>query len=302
VGGYSRDVKVAVTGSSGLIGSALLPALAAAGHEPVPLVRGVPRPGEVRWDPATGSIDGAGLAGAGAIVNLAGETIAARWTETRKRRILESRVAGTRLIAETAARLEPKPGVLLCASAVGFYGSRGDEELTETSAKGAGFLADVVEAWEAAAEPAREAGIRVVHLRHGLVLSRHGGALARLLLPFRLGLGGRVGSGDQWWSWIAMEDVTAVYVSLLELQLSGPVDLVAPEPARNRDFVKALGRALHRPAAVPFPSLAVRAVLGEMGEELLLSGQRVLPVALETHGFEFRCRTLAAGLECALAN
>jgi uncharacterized protein (TIGR01777 family) len=295
-------VKVAVTGSSGLIGSALLPALAAAGHEPVPMVRREPRRGELRWDPAAGSIDHAGLTGAGAIVNLAGESIAARWTEGRKRRILESRVAGTRLIAEAAARLDPQPSVLLCASAVGFYGNRPDDELTEASAKGDGFLADVVEAWEAAAEPARDAGIRVVHLRHGLVLSRRGGALARLLLPFRLGLGGRVGSGDQWWSWVAMEDVTAAYVSLLELPLSGPVNVVAPEPARNRDFVKALGRALHRPAALPFPSVAVRSVLGEMGAELLLSGQHVLPAALETNGFDFRCRTLAAGLESALAD
>ena len=294
-------MKVAVTGSSGLIGSALLPALAAAGHEPVPMVRNDARPGELRWDPATGAIDDAGLAGTDAIVNLAGESIAARWTEDRKRRILESRVAGTKLIAETAARLEPKPSVLLCASAVGFYGSRGDDELTETSAKGDGFLAAVVGAWEAAAQPARDAGIRVVHLRHGLVLSQRGGALARLLLPFRLGLGGRVGSGDQWWSWVAMEDVTAAYVSLLELPLSGPVNLVAPEPARNRDFVKSVGRALHRPAVLPFPSLAVRAVLGEMGVALLLASQRALPAALETGGLEFRCRTLSEGLESALS-
>jgi uncharacterized protein (TIGR01777 family) len=294
-------VKVAVTGSSGLIGSALLPALGAAGHAAVRLVRGQPGPGELGWDPAGGSIDAAGLSGVDAIVHLAGETIGARWSKERKRRILESRVAGTQLVAETAARLEPPPGVLLCASGIDSYGNRGDEVLTEASPRGEGFLADVVEAWEAAAAPARDAGIRVVHLRQGIVLSRQGGALARLLLPFRLGLGGRIGDGDQWWSWVAMDDVTAAYVRLLELPVSGPVNLVAPEPARNRDFAKALGHALHRPAALPFPSFAVKLLLGEMGEELLLASKRVLPVALEAQGFEFRVRTLADGLAGALA-
>jgi uncharacterized protein len=294
-------VKVAVTGSSGLIGSALLPALDAAGHSSLRLVRREPGRDEVRWDPGAGSIDAAGLTGVAAIVHLAGESIASRWSKTRKRRILESRVAGTRLVAETAARLEPKPRVLLCASAMGIYGNRGDDVLTEASPRGDGFLADVVEAWEAAAAPAREAGIRVVHLRHGLVLSCRGGALARLLLPFRLGLGGRVGGGDQWWSWVAMEDVTTAYVRLLELELSGPVNVVAPEPARNRDFAKALGHALHRPAVLPFPSPAVRMLLGEMGEELLLTSKRLLPAALEAHGYAFRCRTLAEGLASALA-
>jgi uncharacterized protein (TIGR01777 family) len=293
-------VKVAVTGSSGLIGSALIPALGATGHATLRLVRRQPGPGEVRWDPAAGSIDAPGLAGVDAIVHLAGENIGARWSAKRKQAILESRVAGTRLVAETAARLDPPPDVLLCASAMGLYGSRGDEILTETSPRGTGFLADVVAAWEAAAAPAREAGIRVVHLRHGLVLSRHGGALARLLLPFRLGLGGRVGGGEQWWSWVALEDVTAAYLSLLERPLSGPLNLAAPEPVRNCDFVKELGRALRRPAVLPFPAFAVRTLLGEMGEELLLASQRILPAALEEGGFEFRCRTLADGLASAL--
>jgi len=293
-------VKVAVTGSSGLIGSALLPALAAAGHSTVRVVRSRAEPGDVGWDPTTSSIDVAGLAGVDAIVHLAGESIASRWTERRKQQILESRVAGTRLVAETAARLDPPPRVLLCASAIGIYGNRGDETLTESSARGDGFLADVVDAWEAAAAPARDAGVRVVHLRQGLVLSRRGGALARLLLPFRLGLGGRVGGGDQWWSWIALDDVTAIYVRLLELTLSGPVNVVAPEPARNRDFVRELGRALHRPAALPLPAFAVRLLLGEMGEELLLASQRVVPAALEAERFEFGCRTLADGLASAL--
>jgi uncharacterized protein len=293
-------VKVAVTGSSGLIGSALLPALAAAGHSTVRVVRSRAVPGDVGWDPTTSSIDAAGLAGVDAIVHLAGESIASRWTERRKQQILESRVAGTRLVAETAARLDPPPRVLLCASAIGIYGNRGDETLTESSARGDGFLADVVDAWEAAAAPARDAGVRVVHLRQGLVLSRRGGALARLLLPFRLGLGGRVGGGAQWWSWIALDDVTAIYVRLLGLTLSGPVNVVAPEPARNRDFVRELGRALHRPAALPLPAFAVRLLLGEMGEELLLASQRVVPAALEAERFEFGCRTLADGLASAL--
>ena len=293
---------MAVTGSSGLIGSALLTALGDAGHESLRVVRRDPvEPDEVRWDPEAGTIDAGALAGVDAIVHLAGYNLGSRWTESMKRRILDSRTAGTRLIAETAARLEPRPSVIVCASAVGFYGDRADDELTEASPRGDGFLAGVVEAWEAAAQPARDAGIRVVHLRQGLVLSRRGGALQRLLLPFRLGLGGRVGSGKQWWSWVAMDDVTGAYLHALEGPLAGPVNVVAPEPVRNGEFVATLGRALHRPALAPFPSSAVRLLLGEMGEELLLSSQRVLPVALEASGYEIRHRTLADALASALA-
>jgi uncharacterized protein (TIGR01777 family) len=295
-------VKVAVTGSSGLIGSALLVALGGAGHEPLRIVRREPtRPDETAWDPQARTIDAQSLAGVGAIVHLAGYNLGSRWTESRKRRILESRTLGTRLLAETAARLEPRPSVIVCASAVGFYGDRADEELTETSSRGDGFLADVVEAWEAAAQPARDAGIRVVHLRQGLVLSRRGGALQRLLLPFRLGLGGRVGSGDQWWSWVAIDDVMGAYLHALEHPLSGAVNMVSPEPVRNREFVELLGRVLHRPTLAPFPSFAVRLLLGEMGEELLLSSQRALPVALEASGYEIRHRTLADALTSALS-
>lgn len=295
-------MKVAVTGSSGLIGSALLTALRGAGHESLRVVRHEPgEPDQVKWDPAAGTIDAAALAGVDAIVHLAGYNLGSRWTDSMKRRILESRTAGTRLIAETAARSEPKPSVIVCASAVGFYGNRGDDDLTEASPRGDGFLADVVEAWEAAAQPARDAGIRVVHLRQGLVLSRRGGALQRLLLPFRLGLGGRVGSGEQWWSWVAMDDVTGAYLHALEHPVSGAVNLVAPELVRNREFVQTLGRALHRPALAPFPAFAVRLVLGEMGEELLLSSQRVLPVALEASGYEIRHRALADALAAVLS-
>ena len=295
-------MRVAVTGSSGLIGSALLPALRRGGHEPTRIVRREPvAPDEVGWDPEAGTIDAHALAGAEAIVHLAGYNLGTRWTESKRRRILESRTESTRLLAVTASSLEPRPTVMVCASAVGLYGDRGDEVLTETSPRGEGFLSDVVEAWEAAAQPARDAGIRVVHLRQGLVLSRRGGALGRLLLPFRLGLGGKVGTGDQWWSWVALEDVTGAYLHALEHSLSGPVNLVAPEPARNRDFVRALGRALHRPAVAPFPSFAVRMLLGEMGEELLLASQRVLPAALESGGYAIGQRTLPEALTSALA-
>jgi len=294
-------VRVAVAGSSGLIGSALLPALREAGHETLRIVRREAAAGEVSWDPAKGTIDAASLAGVEAIVNLSGVSIAARWTATRKRGILESRTTSTRLVAETAASLEPRPSVLLCASAVGFYGSRGEEVLTEASPRGDGFLADVVEQWEAATLPAREAGIRVVHCRHAPVLSRRGSILRRLLPPFRLGLGGRIGSGEQWWSWIAMEDLTGAYVHLLEHSLAGPVNVAAPQPVRNRDFVRELARALHRPARIPFPSLAVEALLGEMGREVVLASQRVLPAALGANGYAMRCPTLAEGLASALA-
>ncbi len=295
-------MRVAVTGSSGLIGSALLAALRAGGHEPTRIVRREPVvPDEVGWDPEAGTIDAHALAGAEAIVHLAGYNLGTRWTATKKRQILESRTESTRLLAVTASSLEPRPTVMVCASAVGLYGDRGDEVLTETSPRGEGFLSDVVEAWEAAAQPARDAGIRVVHLRQGIVLSRRGGALGRLLLPFRLGLGGKVGTGEQWMSWVALDDVTGAYLHALEHPLSGPVNLVSPEPARNRDFVKALGRALHRPAVVPFPSFAVQMLLGEMGEELLLASKRVLPAALESGGYVIRQRTLHGALASALA-
>lgn len=295
-------MRVAVTGSSGLIGSALLPVLRREGHEPLRVVRREPAVAdEVGWDPEAGTIDAHALAGVEAIVNLAGYNIGTRWTESRKRRILESRVGGTRLLAETAAGLEPRPHTFLCASGVGVYGDRGDEALTEASPPGDGFLPRVAVEWEGAAQPARDAGICVVNFRHGLVLSRRGGALARLLLPFRLGLGGRVGSGEQWWSWIAIEDVVEAYAYALAHPLSGAVNLVSPAPVRNRDFARALARALHRPALAPFPSFAVRALFGEMGKEVLLASQRALPAALEASGYTIRRRTLDEALAGALA-
>jgi uncharacterized protein (TIGR01777 family) len=295
-------MRIAVTGSTGLIGAALCTALAADGHELVRLVRREPAsPGEARWDPSSGTIDDAALAGVGAIVHLAGENIGTRWTASVRRRVLESRVEGTRLVAEAAARQASRP-VLLCASAVGYYGLHGDERLDETSRKGTGFLADVVEMWEAAAEPARAAGIRTVHLRQGLVLARDGGALGRMLLPFRLGLGGRLGSGRQWWSWVALADVVAAYRFALEHPLEGAVNVTAPSPVRNRDFVKALGRALHRPSALPVPGLALEALFGDMADEMLLGGQRVLPARLEEAGFAFSLPELDEALADALGS
>ena len=293
-------MRVAVTGASGLIGSALVPALRAAGHDVLCLVRREPDSAdEAAWDPTAGTIDEGALAGVGAIVNLAGVDIGQRWTHETRQRIRDSRVDGTRLLAETVSRLDPRPALLL-ASAVGYYGQRGDEELTEESAAGEGFLADVVREWEAAADPARAAGARVMHFRQGLVLAKDGGALKRMLLPFRLGVGGRIGSGSQWWSWDSLDDVVAAYLHALEQPLEGVYNLAAPGLVRNRDFVDALGRALHRPTAFPLPGFAVKLAFGEMGEEMLLGGQRVVPERLTETGFAFAHPDVRGALEHVL--
>ena len=294
-------MKIAITGASGLIGSALTPALGASGHEVVRLVRREPSAGEIFWDPSLGTIDAAGLAGVDAVVHLSGATIGRRWTAARKAEILESRVASTKLMATTLAALEPRPRALVCAGGAGIYGDRGDEILTEESELGSGFLAEVGIAWEGAAEPAREAGIRVVNFRQGIVLSRDDGALPRMLTPFRLGVGGRIGSGKQWWSWVGTDDLVAAYSFALEhAELSGPVDLTSPNPVTNSQFVSALGRALRRPTIFPLPAVAVRTLFGEMGESALLQGQRALPARLLDAGFEFRYAVLDAALARAL--
>lgn len=294
-------MKIALTGSSGLIGTALAPALTTAGHDVVHLVRRGPAgPGRALWDIDGGAIDEEALQDVEAIVHLAGENIGQRWSDAVKQRVRDSRVNGTRLIAETAVRLPRRP-VLLCASAVGFYGSRGDGVADESSPRGTGFLADVVEAWEAAAEPARAAGLRTVHLRHGIVLSKQGGALQRMLLPFKLGAGGRVGSGRQWWSWVSLDDVVAAYLFALEQPLEGPVNVTAPGAVTNSEFVKALGRALHRPTIFPVPAFAVKAAFGEMGQVMLLEGRPVAPKRLEAAGFTFGEPEIDAGLARALA-
>jgi len=294
-------VRIAVSGASGFVGSALVPALEAAGHDVVRLIRGRPGgPGEVAWDPQSGALDAAALAGTEAAVHLSGATIGRRWSRNRKAEILDSRVDSTRLLAQTLASLEPGPSVLVGAGGIGIYGDRGDEILTEESELGAGFLADVGRAWESSCEPARTAGIRVVNFRAGIVLSREGGALKRLLTPFKLGLGGRVGNGKQWWSWIAMDDLVGVILFAVENDLEGPINVVSPNPVTNSQFTRALGRALSRPAALPFPSVAARTMFGEMAEEALLTGQRALPARLLDAGFGFEYPELDAGLRRAL--
>jgi len=288
----SNAARVVVTGASGLVGTALCTLLRTRGHHVDRLVRRPARPGggEIRWDPAQGSIDAALLEGAEFVVNLAGEPIAAgRWTPARKRAILESRTQGTRLLCDTLARLDRRPQALLSASAVGYYGDRGEEWVTEEEAAGAGFLADVCTQWEAATLPAREAGIRVVNLRIGVVLSTAGGALARMLPAFRFGLGGRLGTGRQYMSWITLDDLVAAIEHLLfASQTSGPVNAVSPNPVTNAQFTKTLGRILRRPTFLSMPAFAVRLAFGEMGEAVLLSGVRARPARLLADGFSFR--------------
>lgn len=292
-------MHVLVTGSRGLLGSALVAALRDRGDRVVRLVRaGGAAPDEARWDPAAGSIDAAALEGLDAVVHLAGENLSAgRWTPERKARIRDSRVAGTGLLAAALARLSRPPRVLLAASAVGYYGDRGDEVLREDSAPGTGFLADLCRDWEAAAEPARRAGIRVVHLRSGVVLSTRGGALARLLPVFRLGLGGPLGAGRQYMSWISIHDWASAALHLLAAAgVAGPVNMVAPHPVTNAEFARALGRALSRPALVPVPAAALRAAFGEMADQALLAGARVEPARLLASGYAFRFPEVEAAL------
>ncbi len=297
-------MRVAVTGASGLIGSRLVRALQADGHEVTRLVRRPPTaPDEVRWDPASGTVDRVGLEGHDAVVHLAGAGLGDhRWTNAYKAKVLDSRVAGTSLLAETLASLDRPPAVLASGSAVGYYGDRGDEELTERSAPGTGFLAEVVQAWEAAAAPASRAGIRVALLRSGIVQAPEGGALGRLLLPFRLGVGGRMGSGRQWLSWVAIDDeVGAIRHVLTDRSLEGPVNLTAPNPVTNAEYTRTLGRVLHRPTLLPTPTPALQLMLGrELVSEMLLGGQRVLPRVLQASGYTFAYRTLADALAALL--
>lgn len=296
-------MQIAISGASGLIGGALTASLTAGGHRVRRLVRGAARGDDIAWDPATGAIEAAKLEGIDGVVHLAGEGIAdGRWNEDRKRRIRESRVRGTDLVARTLASLSRRPSVLVCASAVGFYGPRGDEELDETAAPGTSFLSDVCRAWEEAADPARAAGIRVVHPRFGVVLSAKGGALAKMLTPFKLGAGGRLGSGRQWMSWISIDDVAgAIGHALANAQVAGAVNTVAPRPVTNAEFTKTLGRVLGRPAVFPMPAFAARLAFGEMADELLLSGQRVVPRRLIESGYRFRHEDLETALRHVLA-
>ncbi|HLL77167.1 MAG TPA: TIGR01777 family oxidoreductase [Pyrinomonadaceae bacterium] len=297
-------MKIVVTGATGLVGSALVPSLLADGHSVVRLVRRQSNAGaggnvtDAVWQPDRGEIDAGALAGCDAAVHLAGENISeGRWTEEKKRRIIESREKGTRLISETLARLTPLPRVLVSASATGFYGDRGDEVLTEESTSGRNFVAEVCREWEAATEPARAAGIRTVMLRFGIVLSREGGALQKMMTPIKLGVGGKLGSGRQYYSWITIDDaVAAIRHALVDESVSGPVNAVSPQPVTNAEFTKALGRALGRPTLFAVPAFAARLAFGEMADELLLASARVEPARLKATGFEFKHPTLEGAL------
>jgi uncharacterized protein len=294
-------MNVLVTGASGLIGSALAPVLSTGGHSVRRLTRKTPSSeDEYRWDPVAGDVEPAALAGLDAVVHLAGETVAGRWTADRKERILRSRVDGTRTLSEALANSPQPPRVLVTASAIGFYGDRGDEELTEQSAAGDGFLTEVVREWEAASRAAEEAGIRVVRLRFGLVLSPKGGALRTMLRPFRLGVGGKLGSGRQWMSWISIDDVIgAIHHALITEQLAGVANTTAPNPVTNAEFTKTLGRVIGRPALLPAPAPAIRLVLGEFAQEAL-SSARVRPQRLLETGYRFRHPELEPALRHVL--
>jgi uncharacterized protein (TIGR01777 family) len=305
VGPTAVDDSVAVTGATGFVGSALCSRLSESGCRILRLVRrqDVDTPRELYWDPQTGFITPERMNGLHAVVHLAGESIASgRWTDDKKRRIRRSRVEGTRTLSAALARLAQPPRVLICASAVGYYGDRGDELLDESSSAGTGFLADVCQEWEAASAPATEAGIRVVHLRLGMILSRNGGALQKMLMPFKLGAGGRVGPGRQYWSWIHLDDVIgAMRHAIAGHDLAGPVNAVSPHPVTNLEFTRILGHVLHRPTFMPMPAFAARIALGEMADELLLSSARVLPRKLQQSGYVFACSDLESALQRELA-
>jgi uncharacterized protein (TIGR01777 family) len=296
--------KVLVSGSSGLIGRALLASLASSGYQVFRLVRvssGEPA-GEVGWDPAV-PLSPQAASGYDAVVHLAGESIVGRWTEAKKKRIRDSRVVGTQNLARGLAAAPERPRVLVCASAIGFYGNRGDELLSEKSASGSDFLSGVCREWEAASQSAADAGIRVAQVRIGIVLSKDGGALARMLTPFRLGVGGPIGNGRQWWSWVHVADVVGAIHHVLKTDLlQGPVNVVAPRPVTNTDFTRILAKALSRPAIFPMPAFVARAAFGQMADELLLASQRVEPAKLVSSGYPFRFSDLGKALENLLSS
>src|SRR6266566_3882748 len=285
-----KGMKILIAGASGLVGSALVPKLKAEGAEATPLVRSAAKSGEIEWHPNHGTIDGPALEGSDAVINLAGEGIAnGRWTKEKKRRILDSRVNGTRLLSETMANLSRKPVTFINASAVGFYGSRGDELVDEKSGPGEGFLAGVCRQWESATARAEQAGIRVVKLRFGVILAKDGGIMGSILGPFKLGLGGKIGSGEQVMSWLAIDDVVAAISFILQNEsLRGPVNVVAPHPVTNKEFTKTLGRVLSRPTFMTMPAFAARLAFGEMADEMMLSSTRVAPTVLKDAGFKFQ--------------
>lgn len=295
-----ESMRIAVTGASGLIGSHLRRLLEAEGHEIIPVGRWETgtTPG-IRWDPSRGEIDSSRFEGLDAVVHLAGENIGnSRWTQAKKERILRSRVDGTSLIAKTIAALNTPPAVLISASAVGYYGDRGDREVSEEDGPGSGFLADACVRWEAACAPARDAGIRVVNIRTGVVISAHGGALPRMLVPFRLGIGGRIGSGMQYLSWIHLPDLLrAIRALIIDQRISGAVNVTSPNPVTNSRLAAAIGQVVHRPAIFPVPAFLIRAVFGQMGEETLLWGVRAMPSKLVNMGFEWEAPDIGTALK-----
>lgn len=293
--------KIVVSGASGFIGTPLCAALRERGDEVIELTRGPSSEGRLHWDPAAGELDAGALSGVDAVVHLAGEPIAGLWTGSKKERILESRRAGTLLLAQAAATADPHPAVFVGSSAIGFYGDRGDEQLTEESGNGDGFLAEVVRVWEESAQPARDAGVRTVNLRIGLVLGPDGGMLGPLKPLFKLGAGGRVGSGSQWWSWVALQDVINAFIFAIDdAGASGAYNVAAPDPVTNAQFTKVFAKAVHRPAFLPAPAFAMRLAMRDMADEMLLASQRVDSSKLREAGFEFSYTDLTKALEAAL--
>ena len=297
-------MKILISGSSGLIGSAAATALKSDGHDVVHLVRPgkTPNPGDVQWDPMRATVDVAGLEGIDVVIHLSGAGIAdGRWTEERKQLLRSSRIDTTRVLVDSLSRLKQKPRVLIVASAIGYYGSRGDEILTESSANGTDFLALVCRDWEAEASRAAETGVRTIMLRTGIVLSGKGGALPKMLTPFKFGVGGRLGSGQQWMSWIAIEDVVGIIRhAIANEQVSGPVNVVAPNPVRNEEFTRLLAGMLHRPAIFPAPAFVLRLAMGEMADAVLLSSDRVKPGQMLAAGYKFRFEILEPALRAAV--
>ena len=300
---HPKPLRIAITGATGFLGRALVARLAARGHSPVAITRERSGAGRdaILWNPERGELHPDALAGFDAVINLAGENVAQRWTDEVKRAIRESRVKATDLLARTIGAMASPPNVFLSGSAIGIYGDRGAELLDESSPRGQGFFPDVVAAWEAATAPAKRGDVRITHLRTGLVLDANGGALAKMLPPFRLGLGGRIGSGEQMVSWIALDDWTRAVEHLLHAgHAEGPVNLVAPSPVSNADFTHALGTALGRPTMIPVPETAIRLAFGEMGETTLLASQRVVPTRLLGTGFAFEYETVEQALKAAV--
>src|SRR5438270_7362568 len=291
-------MKILVAGATGLVGSALIPALESDASEITRLVRSSPKANEIEWHPNRGEIDAARLEGFDAIINLAGESIAeGRWTDEKKRKIHDSRVNGTHLLSEAIAKSASRPRVFLCASATGFYGDRDDEMLDETSDSGGGFLATVCREWEGATELAAKAGVRVVNLRFGPILAREGGMLGKMLTPFKVGMGGKVGSGKQYISWVAIDDVIgAIKLALADESIHGPLNVVSPNRVTNEEFTKTLGGVLSRPTVMAIPAFAARLAFGEMADEMLLVSQRVIPKKLNSEGFRFEYPVLEVAL------